>query len=39
MNEMLDSEDAKYEDINVEIKKITNRVSKLQKELSLNIDF
>lgn len=39
LNEILDNEDTKYEDINIEVKKITNRVSKLQKELSLNIDF
>ena len=39
LNDILDNEDTKYEDINLEIKKITNRVSKLQKELSLNIDF
>jgi hypothetical protein len=39
LEEILDSEDNKYQDVNLEIKKIKNKVSKLQKELSLNIDF
>jgi hypothetical protein len=39
LDEILDNEEDKYEHINIEIKKIGNKISKIQKELSLNIDF
>jgi len=39
LDDILNKEDLKYEEIGIEIKKIRNKIAKLQKELSLNIDF
>jgi hypothetical protein len=39
LDDILNKEDLKYEEIGIEVKKIRNKIAKLQKELSLNIDF